>query len=84
MISKADALKAKKAMQAPTLEEVAKRLWDCHEKHLGRVDQLRQLLESELNQNSSKNALSILVKLKKSVHMTFLWLKDLIFYKSET
>ena len=47
MISKADALKAKKAMQAPTLEEVAKRLWDCHDKHLGRVDQLRQLLESE-------------------------------------
>ena len=47
MISKADALKAKKAMQAPTLEEVAKRLWDCHDKHLGRVDQLRQLLENE-------------------------------------
>lgn len=42
MISKADALKAKKAMMAPTLEEVAKRLWDCHDKHLGRVDQLRQ------------------------------------------
>ena len=48
MISKADTLKAKKAMQAPTLEEVAKRLWDCHKKYLGRVDQLRQLLESEL------------------------------------
>jgi hypothetical protein len=48
MVSKADIERAKKGSEPkPTLEEVAARLWACHDKHLMRVENLRQEMEQE-------------------------------------
>jgi hypothetical protein len=46
MVSKADIERAKRVSEPkPTLEEVAARLWACHDKHLIRVENLRSELE---------------------------------------
>lgn len=48
MVSRADIERAKKANEPkPTLEEVAARLWACHDKHLIRVENLRSELEEQ-------------------------------------
>ena len=48
MIAQADIERAEKARQPkPTLEQVAARLWACHDKHLERVEECRKRVEEE-------------------------------------
>ena len=49
MVSKQDIYKAKKANEMKQIEfdDVTARLWDCHDKHVERVETLRLQLEEE-------------------------------------